>query len=417
MHSIRSLVFVGGTCIFAIPATLAACGASEEDSGGGSSGRRGATGPGGGPSSPGASDDGPGAIDPGPPAVQLVGRFDERDPSGARAAWPGARIVARFEGTEVKVRLREEAFAWMDGAPSEWDVSVDGSAKTKIVTTAGAKAEHAIATGLPAGPHVVELYKRSDAQNGVTQFLGFDFGSGKLLSPPARKQRRIEIVGDSAASGYGIEGVGQGPDCPGPDYAARWQNFRKSFGARLGEALSAEVAGTVHGGKGIARNIWTEDKETMPVIFERAIPGDASSTWDFSRFRADVVVVMLGGNDFDVGQPVDDGPVTSTQFADAYDAFARTLRSRYPSAHVFLTVSPSINDVSPAGRNTRTNVATGVKTVATRRGAAGDAKVYAFEPAPASGGELTACNGHGNLSFHERLAKELAAQIKSKTGW
>lgn len=85
---------------------------------------------------------------------------------------------------------------------------------------------------------------RSEAQNGTTQFLGYDFGGGVLLAPPARKARRLEIIGDSVSSGYGVEGVGLGPTCPGPNYAARYENFRVSMGgpylpARSGRPVRA----------------------------------------------------------------------------------------------------------------------------------------------------------------------------------
>src|SRR5262249_5962064 len=152
----------------------------------------------------------------------------------------------------VSVRLHEIDESWMKGAPSEWDVAIDGAWQSKIVTTPGAKT-YPLATGLVEGKHVVELYKRSEAQNGSTRFLGFDLAGGTLLLPPKRKARRLEIIGDSAAAGFGVEGVGHGPTCPGHNWSAEWQNFRKSFGARLGERFDAEVMGTVYSGKGMVK--------------------------------------------------------------------------------------------------------------------------------------------------------------------
>jgi lysophospholipase L1-like esterase len=352
------------------------------------------------------------------PEVQLIGRFDTRDAAGPKCAWPGCRIVARFEGTRVSVRLREELQPWMDGGPSEWDVAVDGHWQPKIVMAAsGTAQDYVIADGLADAPHVVELYKRSEAQNGTTQFLGYDFGGGKLLVPPPRSARRLEIIGDSVASGYGVEGVGLGPACPGPNYAARYENFHESMGALLGAAFGAEVAGTVFAGKGIARNVWTDDKETMPVLFMRALPVDETSTWQFSKFVADVVIVMLGGNDFAIGQPVDHGPASAAEFTSAYSTFTAVLRQRYPSAHLFLTVPPPLTDLDPPGTNTRTNVVAAVKSVAAQRNSSGDPKVHAFEPKPGDESEHTGCEGHGSPQFHQRVAAELAVEVASKVGW
>jgi hypothetical protein len=375
------------------------------------------------PASPSTTGDGgprnPAVDDPsGPAAVQFIGRFDERDPAGPACAWPGCRIIARFEGTSVSVRLSETDETWMEGAPSEWDVAIDGGWQPKLVMTPNTSTSYVLASNLPPGVHVVELYKRSETQNGVTQFRGFDFGGeGKLLAPPPRKTRRIEVIGDSAAAAFGVEGVGLGPDCPGPDWAARWQNFRRSFGARLGEALDADVAGTVYSGKGIAKNIWHADKETMPLIFARSNPNDPRSTWDFGAFPVDVVVVMMGGNDFAIGQPVDEGPATLSDFTETYDRFVVDLRSHYPAAQILLVTSPSVSDLMPEGRSSRSNVVAGIAEVVRRRISAADARVHRIAPRLAEPAELTGCNGHGTPELHQRIADELATTIRPLTGW
>ncbi|HVH48081.1 MAG TPA: GDSL-type esterase/lipase family protein [Labilithrix sp.] len=368
---------------------------------------------------PTSSDGAPIYVDAGPPAVEFIGRFDTRDPAGPKCGWPGCRILARFEGTSVSVELDEIDEDWMDGVPSEWDVALDHVWKDKIVTTPGTKT-YPIASGLAAGPHEVELYKRSETQNGITQFRSFDFGGGKLIEPPLRSTRRIEIIGDSAAAGFGVEGIGYPDnDCPGLDYSAQWQNFRKSFGSVLGTTLDAEVHGTVYSGKGMVKNIWRPDPDTMPVIFPLANPVDLTSTYDFA-WKPDVVIVMMGGNDFSEGQPDEsngNGPATPSEFTAAYRTFVGTLRGHYPNAHVFLSVSPSVGDVDPPGRLPRTNITNTTITIAKERNDANDSKVYAFAPTVAPPLELTACNGHGTPAFHARVAGEFATVVKQKTGW
>lgn len=418
-HAVLPLFALSTVLVFAACGSDGgASGPGRDDPGGNASSSGGA--PSGGSNAGGGSSSGGGATpgEPGKPEVQLIGRFDTRDAAGPKCAWPGCRIVARFDGTEASVEMNEIVETWMDGGPSEWDVAVDGTWRDKLVMKPGSS-KYVLATGLAKGPHTVELYKRTDAQNGTTQFVAFDFAGGTLLAPPARKQRRIEIVADSVATGYGVEGVAAAVNgtCPGPGYAARWANFRVSLGARLAETVDAELFGTVHSGKGISRNIWRPDTDTLPVLFERTIPSDATSAWDFSRWSADAVVVMGGGNDFDIGQPTDDGPPSLEQFQTAYAAFVDAIRKHYPQAHLFLTVSPSVSDATPAGRNTRTNIRTGVNAVADAKHAQGDARVYAIEPGAAQPGELTGCDGHGNPAFHERVAKELAAAIRPKLGW
>jgi Carbohydrate esterase 2 N-terminal/GDSL-like Lipase/Acylhydrolase family len=354
----------------------------------------------------------------GPPRIDFVGRFNMTDANAPICGWPGCRIVARFEGTRVSARMQEITESWMSGGPSEWDVAIDGQLQSKLVMAAGTK-DYELATGLNPGVHVVELYKRNEGQTGATQFHGYDFGDGKLLPPPGRHVRKIEIIGDSAAAGFGVEGVGQTQEsmCPGLQYAAKWQNFRKSFGARLGQALKAEVNGTVYSGKGMVKNIWRPDKQTMPLLFPLAVPTDEHTPWDFAAYLPDVVVVMIGGNDFAIGQPQDDGAPSLAQFTSTYDGFIVTVRQKYPDAHVFLATSPSVSDAEPPNRGSRTNVKDGVDGVVARRNGAGDARVYAVTPTVATKEELTGCEGHGSPEFHQRVANELVPIIRGKTGW
>lgn len=362
------------------------------------------------------------ATDAGPPAVQLVGRFAD-DPAGPIAAWPGTRIVARFAVPtgatatgNLSVKLREIEASWMlDGAPSEWDVTVDGVlAPKQLVTTSNTTSDFTLATGLRAGIHEVELYKRSEAQNGATQFLGFDLGGATLLAPPARKTRRIEIVGDSAAAGFGILNDG---GCPGAEWAASYENFHLSFGALAGESLDAEVMGTVYSGKGMAKDIYRPDTDTMPLLYPRSSPTDTAASWDFTRYVPDAMVVIIGGNDFAIGQGSDDPPATLAEFTTAYDGFVTSARAKNHATHVFMVVSPSVSDDTPPGHLTRTNIERGIASVLARHAAAGDARLYALEPTSATPDLLTACDGHGSPEWHRRLATEIAAAVRAKTGW
>ena len=360
------------------------------------------------------------AGDAGPAAVQLIGRFVD-DPAGPIAAWPGTRILARFRvptgdaGTgRLAVKLREIEETWMlDGAPSEWDVTVDGVlAPTHIVTTSNTTSDFTLATGLAAGEHEVELYRRSEAQNGATQLLGFDLGGATLLAPPPRKTRRIEIVGDSAAAGFGILNDG---GCPGAEWAAAYENFHLSFGAIAGDLLGAEVMGSVYSGKGMAKNIYRPDTDTMPLLYPRASPTDTATSWDFARYASDAMVIIIGGNDFAIGQGSDEPPATLDEFAAAYDGFVTYARTKNPATHIFMVTSPSISDDNPPGRFTRTNVKAGIARVLASHSA--DAKLYALEPTSATVDQLTACDGHGNEAWHRLLAKDVATAVTAKLGW
>jgi hypothetical protein len=368
------------------------------------------------PSTPGAPSD-PGAApepDTGPPAVQLIGRFDERDSAGPKAGWPGVRILARFDGTGVSVRLGEEIG---NAGPSEWDVAIDDEWRPASIVLAAGPHDYTLAANLPRGKHKVELYKRTEGQNGVTQFLGYDFHGGALLAPPVRLARRLEIIGDSDVAGFGYKGAITGSCLPGPAWAASLEDFRQAWGQRLATSLDAELDATVFSGKGFYFNIWRPDTETIGVLYPRSNPVDAQSVFDMTRFTPDVVVVSLGGNDYNLGLPDDTGPAPLGGFTQKVRELTTTLRGLYPRAHIFLMAYAVLTDEYPPGRLRRTNVVTGLEQVTQERSAAGDARVHFVAPPPSTEAELTGCDGHGGPAYHARIASYMSAQIKAATGW
>jgi lysophospholipase L1-like esterase len=295
-------------------------------------------------------------------------------------------------------------------------VALDGVWQEKLVLTPGV-ASYELAAELPGEAHQIELYRRSEAQNGVTRFGGFDFGDGALLAPPPRSRRRLEVIGDSGSSGFGVEGVGLGPDCPGFDWAAQYANFHRAWGARLGERLGAEVYAAVYSGKGIVRNIWREDVLTMPRIYGRANPLEPESAYDPSSYEPHAVVMMLGGNDFQLGLPVDDGPLPLATFEAALDDFIEQLHAAHPSAHVVLVLSPSTPELMGDDRIVRSVLREGLSAVGEQRRAAGDEHVHYVEPPQAVAAELQGCNGHGTPEYHDRVAADLEEFVRDLVGW
>ena len=90
----------------------------------------------------------------------------------------------------------------------------------------------------------------------------------------------------------------------------------------------------------------------MLAIYPRANPVDPTKVWDFSRFVPDVIVVMMGGDDFALGQPVDDGPAPLADFTAAVRGMVATFRAHSPQAYVFLALSPSAAMATGAPRTT-----------------------------------------------------------------
>lgn len=339
-----------------------------------------------------------------------MGRGDTSDPDHPKFGWPGARIIARFHGTGVNVTLDEED---LYRGPSRWDVLVDGEVTSTIAPTNGTRT-YTLASGLPNATHTIELYRRTEGMVGTTQFRGYAFpDGGQLLAPPPAPNRRIEFIGDSTTNGHGNECL-----TPLESFSGATQNERLAFSGLVAHDLNADHHDISVSGKGVLVNYARADHVVAEDYFMRSMPNDGPAPpWVFSNFSPDVVWINMGGNDWDQESPITPPP-NLVAYTNKYLQLVELVRSKYPSAHIFCSVTSSLNDGYPMGWNVLTNQRAVIAKVVSTRAAAGDTKIHAYEFSRAHYPEdLSGCDYHTNLDLHRRMADEVIAQIKAKTGW
>ncbi len=315
-------------------------------------------------------------------------------------AWPGTRVLARFNGTGASVKL-SELLPYYQGKPSWFNVIVDGVVGTPF-SVSDADEDHVLAAGLALGDHTVEIEKRTEANHGTVRFQGFTFTGGTgLLPPPARPTKRIEFITESTADGFGVEGdrnvtcINSAP----PDY----DNIRKSVSFKTAVSLGAEPHFTSYSGKGIAdteTGIGSGDDQTMPLMWTRGLPEPEPGTpFDTSKWIPQVVVLSLGGADYTRG-------VAGVQpdFVTKYDAFIGDLRAKYgASTYIYLTIWSQIKGAD------RTDLSTKIDSVLAGRAADTKLKKYVFPEADPS--VETGCYYHAVESHHTAMATLLVGQI------
>jgi lysophospholipase L1-like esterase len=325
--------------------------------------------------------------------VRFIGRVDTSDPAGARFAWSGTGVVARFTGSALAVRLADT---------QQYTVLIDGVLQPKLTSQAGS---NPLATGLGAGEHSVELYRRTEASQGPSQFLGFDITGGELLAPPPSPERRIEIIGDSISAGYGIEGADE--TCP---FSPDTENHYLTYGAITARELSAELSTVAWSGKGVVCNYGDEPTscvDPMPTYVDRILPEQTTSLWDFSLFQPQAVVINLGTNDLSTTTDP-----TEAEFVSEYVALLGRVRSVYPDALILCSVGPLLSgtDLSTA----RAYIESAVETLVS----AGDADVRTFELEPQDGvTDGLGCDYHPSQATHAKMADVLTATLQVELGW
>jgi lysophospholipase L1-like esterase len=148
---------------------------------------------------------------------------------------------------------------------------------------------------------------------------------------------KLLIIGDSITAAYGVEGVNP---C---SFTAATQNFMYSYAYLTAQALGADLTTVAWSGKGVVRNYGDPNPTSvnpMPTYYNRTLATLSTegklNYWDPSRYTPDVVLVMLGTNDYSTTPNPSDEDFT-TGLVD----FITLIKRDYPSALIGAMCAPS----------------------------------------------------------------------------
>lgn len=330
----------------------------------------------------------PQAISPTDDHLHYSGRWERSDAKGPRCEWPAGAIHLNFSGSAMTIEL--------GGSKGHaLQVVVDGK-PTSVITLVDGQSVYPVVADLPAGPHAIELCKRTECWGGPIQVRGLQLSQdGKLLDPP-KFERRIEFLGDSITCGYGNEAASEKEH-----FSYATENAWLAWGAVTARALHAEYSCEAVSG------IWLQDngkKKALPAIWDHTMPFSSPTIWDFSRWQADVVVVNLGTNDS--GAKV----IDEASWTAAYRGFITQIRKAYPQAHIFLT----IGSMGHGPQNVIPQYNTKLVAALT---AEGETKVHAVALSNQNPKNGLGADWHPSVKTHQIMADEIVAAIKPVLGW
>ena len=371
--------------------TLAACGGDDETTvpAGGSAGTTSSSGGTGGVGASGGTDSGGGGHQGGeggavPTAlVHRSGRFDDSDANGPRFTWSGSSFQTRIDGTALDVQL--------DGVGDVYfEIVVDGVSTGRFSTSGGAQT-YSLVSGLAAGQHDVQIYRRNEGWADAVQLVGFTPGGGAAqVESPSPYHHRVEFVGDSLTAGYGIEGTAP---CA---FSADTENAYLTYAGVASRNVQADPHIIAYSGKGIYQGYSGDTDEQMPEMFLRTLTNSAAPAWDFASWIPEAVVINLGTNDFS-------SDVTESNFATAYVAFLNTIRGYYPDAAIFCVSWEFWGADHEAWLD---------DAVATT----GDANTHRLSFV-VDGADGDGCDGHTNVVTNAKLAQQLTDAFAAELGW
>jgi lysophospholipase L1-like esterase len=339
--------------------------------------------------------------------VRFIGRVDSSNAQGARFDWSGTGFVALVAGDSISLKLRS------DGASDAvyFQPVVDGTpgARVSVAASEGDKTL-ALATGLAAGNHQLELYRETEGKPGfaVSTFLGFT--AGTLQAPPASAGRLIEIIGDSISAGYGALGSEQHPNS-GPDpsggcmFTTDTESAYVSYGAVAARALGADASIIAASGWGAYSDNGGNTSNVLASLYPNTLGASATRPWGFAP-EPQAVVVNLGTNDFSANMSLD-----SALFSPAYTALLATVRAKYPDAWIYCAIGSLLYGTG------LTNATSYITTIVSNLNGAGDSKVKLLNFGQQDSSKGTGCQYHPNATEHQRMATMLTAQLRTALGW
>ena len=310
--------------------------------------------------------------------------------------WSGTSAKFNFNGSGVKVTLKDER------GGNFFNVLIDDKV-TKIIRLDKDQKEYTLAENLPAGNHSVELFKRTEAENGKTWLQQFTLNTGaKVLPAPETKKRKIEFYGNSITCGLAMADTVKGPNGDENNFLA--------YGAITARHFNAEYSCIARSGIGIVVSWFPV---IMPEVYDRLDETDPNSKWDFSKYTPDIVVTDLGQNDsWIVQQPANNqykarfGAAGATEdvIVTGYVNFINTIRAKYPKAKIIVGLGSM--DATKSGSPWPGYVEKALKKINSK-------DVYSVMfPYNVNSGQA-----HPSVAEHKKMADQLIAFIDQNIKW
>lgn len=192
------------------------------------------------------------------------------------------------------------------------------------------------------GPHILTVYKATEAANGAIQFLGAETAFARLTTRTPKK--KIEFIGASVTCGMGAD-TSAIPCGEGLWYDQH--NAYLAYGPVASRALGTDFLLSSVSGIGVYRN-WNDEGDgtaAMPDVYEKLHMHKDSTKYYGFTFKPDITCIALGGNDMAGGDGKEERlPFNEEKFTARYTALLNTVYGYYPDTQVVLLNSPMMNE-------------------------------------------------------------------------
>lgn len=251
-----------------------------------------------------------------------------------------------FKGTKVEAELLTDRLDWPELHRAQVAVFVNGAETPALrFPLTKEKERFVLYESTEAKEVTLRIMKYSEVAFNALGIASLEV-EGELLPPPAAKQKKIEVIGDSITCGYGIEGIVEKDT-----FTTAQENPWNAYGCRVARALDADFSLISWSGNGIISHYVDEsvneprnDEALMPELyfyedysadFRRGKARAEFIKRDFTAYQPQLIIINLGTND---GSYTRNIPARDRAFVNGYVKFLRQVREVNPDANILCTV-------------------------------------------------------------------------------
>lgn len=258
----------------------------------------------------------------------------------------GSSVAFTFVGKKASAAVWSDAEAWGEELKGCIAVYVnDGEEPVKRICLNQAEGIYILYESDEEEQVTIRIMKYSEAAFGKCGIRYIEIDTDRLCPPPAAKERKMEIIGDSITCGYGVEA-----DNELQPFHTATENPARSYSLLTAKALGADANLISWSGNGIVSGYVEEtaeapsDKWLMPEVYRytdisgsHTLFGDDESRaaqwekWDFSRFVPDVILINLGTNDCSWCKDIQE---RRNDYRDKYMEFLKYIRENNSGAQI-----------------------------------------------------------------------------------
>lgn len=269
--------------------------------------------------------------------LKYVGRIELED-GLPLFTFPLTSVELNFIGTSIKIEISN--YRWI--RRNFVGVFIDEKEYTIELIPTSEPTIYTIAENLENKLHKVKFYKMMDSAHYIK--IHKIILDGQLEERPETKKLKMEVYGDSISAGAVVM-ANDYLNVEDPEHDGEYSNAFYSYANLTAQKLGAEIHDIAQGGialmngtgnfHGLTKGMeWAYDKVRYNPHMENV------TTWDFSKYTPDIVIIALGQNCKKPTEFMDDiESDMAKKWREHYIEFVRKIRGHYENALIVLQTS------------------------------------------------------------------------------